>query len=147
MLNSKWSLLCVGLLLALPLGNPVESSSATPLQTAVVCGTGRFGDLFGDSFRDPSAAIPAALDASRIRLLNWNIQKSSRPGWLADLRKFGGHTDLLLLQEATLEENLPQAMGPDFHAVFAPGYRSSQYRSGVMTLSRVPARTTKRYKR
>ena len=46
---------------------------------------------------------------------------------------------MLLLQEATLENNVQETLAAQYHAVFAPGYRTAGSQSGVMTLSRVRA--------
>jgi endonuclease/exonuclease/phosphatase (EEP) superfamily protein YafD len=130
MLNLRCSLYTLALAVILPAAN-FASGAGNMLPAAANC------EENPALSRQP--ALSGALDSNKIRLLNWNIQKSSQPGWRADLRKFANHTDLLLLQEATLEENLEQAMDTDYHAVFAPGYRSGESQSGVMTLSRVPA--------
>ena len=87
----------------------------------------------------PDALPQAELDGDSIRLLNWNIHKSSQEGWRDDLRRLAAGSDLLLLQEATLEHGLADAMQTPYHSVFAPGYRTADSQSGVMTLSRVPA--------
>ena len=57
-----------------------------------------------------SAPIGSALDGSNIRLLNWNIQKYSQSGWAQDLRELALDSDLLLLQEATLEQGLQRTI-------------------------------------
>ena len=45
-----------------------------------------------------------ALDSSRIRLFNWNLQKSRAPGWDKDFDALAGAADLVLLQEASIRE-------------------------------------------
>lgn len=79
-----------------------------------------------------------ALDGQAIRILNWNIQKSSQPGWVEDLRRLATGADLVLLQEAILEAELRDKLEGDYHVVFAPGYFGEDYHSGVFTASRVP---------
>ncbi len=128
MLELRGILYTLGLALILPTAN---LAGEPPLAAALSCAE--------NTARAPRLTHSGALDGKEIRLLNWNIQKSSQPGWRADLREFASQTDLLLLQEATREENLHEVVDTDYHAVFAPGYRSRDSQSGVMTLSRVPA--------
>ena len=47
-----------------------------------------------------------ALDPRSIRLLSWNIHKTSDPGWEVDLARYAAENDLLLLQEAVLNAPL-----------------------------------------
>jgi endonuclease/exonuclease/phosphatase (EEP) superfamily protein YafD len=122
----------VGLAILLSLTYMVRTAGAEALNTLADC------NITALEQNIPSSA--AQLDGNNIRLLNWNIQKSSQKGWLADLREFGARSDLVLLQEATLEENLAEAIAaPHIYTVFAPGYRTGNYSTGVMTLSRAPA--------
>jgi endonuclease/exonuclease/phosphatase (EEP) superfamily protein YafD len=79
-----------------------------------------------------------ALDGQAIRILNWNIQKSSQAGWVEDLNRLATGADLVMLQEAILEAELRDKLEGNYHVVFAPGYFSEDYRSGVFTASRVP---------
>ena len=129
MLKLGKTLKLLGLALALPAANPANGAGALPASASCA-------EITPAAF---PMALTGALDATQIRLLNWNIQKSSQPGWRMDLRKFAGDSDLLLLQEAILEVNLHEALETAYHAVFAPGYRTTDSQSGVMTLSRVPA--------
>jgi endonuclease/exonuclease/phosphatase (EEP) superfamily protein YafD len=78
-----------------------------------------------------------ALNGQAIRILNWNIQKSTQTGWVEDLRRLSIGADLVLLQEATLEAELRKKMEGENHAVFAPGYTTEEYSSGVLTASKV----------
>ncbi len=56
-------------------------------------------------------------------------------GWQADLAELTRDKDLVLMQEAGLEEQLPEAIQFMQHWSFAPGYRSGSQLTGVMTLS------------
>jgi endonuclease/exonuclease/phosphatase (EEP) superfamily protein YafD len=131
MLKSRGFLSAATLVSLMTWGSIPGAADGTPHASATRCAD-RFEEV-------PGFELSGALDGNRIRLLNWNIQKSSQPGWRSDLRRFASQTDLLLLQEATLEENLHRAMDTHYHPLFAPGYRSGDSQSGVMTLSRVPA--------
>ncbi len=86
---------------------------------------------------DTHPAPADALNGQAIRILNWNIQKSSQPGWVEDLRRLATGADLVLLQEAILEADLRDQLEGEYHAVFAPGYITEDYHSGVLTASRV----------
>jgi endonuclease/exonuclease/phosphatase (EEP) superfamily protein YafD len=88
-------------------------------------------------FESAQPASGPALNGQSISVLNWNIQKSSQPGWLEDLQRLAVGSDLVLLQEATLEAELRDKLDSNYHAVFAPGYNSDEYRSGVLTVSSV----------
>ena len=58
-----------------------------------------------ESFRQDGGITEVAqngLSADRIPILNWNIYKGQEKGWQEDLLKFGGESDLILLQEALL---------------------------------------------
>ncbi len=86
--------------------------------------------------RDP-AHQGQPLDGDRIRILNWNLRKSSQPGWAEDLRRLARGADLVLLQEASLEAGVAEHFAASYHSVFAPGYTTRNHRSGVLTASRV----------
>jgi endonuclease/exonuclease/phosphatase (EEP) superfamily protein YafD len=132
-LKLRWTLYALGLALALSATHLANGSGRAPAVATAEC--------TGVPAHSPHPSLAPALDGSAIRLLNWNIQKSSQSGWRADLRKFARQSDLLLLQEATLEDNLVQLLETDYHAVFARGYHSGDAQSGVMTLSVIPALT------
>jgi len=59
----------------------------------------------------PSAASNrTALDSEAIRVVTWNIHKQDDAGWERDLAQLAGGSDIVLLQEVTLEGTLPLAM-------------------------------------
>lgn len=76
-----------------------------------------------------------ALDASQIRLLNWNIAKGQHVGWEYDLASLCKTVDIAALQEAKLEYHLPSMFGKACCWSFAPGYTRPDHSTGVMTLS------------
>lgn len=78
-----------------------------------------------------------SLDPSNIRLVNWNVQKTRQPNWKNDYRLLADDRDLVLIQEASLRENTINDMDASKHWSFAPGYRSDDQISGVLTLSRI----------
>ncbi len=50
------------------------------------------------------------LDPDSIRILDWNIYKGQRAGWESDLIRLGGEKDILLLQEAPLNDELQELL-------------------------------------
>ncbi len=79
----------------------------------------------------------SGLNHARIRVANWNIQKSSQIGWREDLQALAENADLVLLQEAAIETNLLETLDKQSHGTFAPGYRTKALTTGVMTLSSI----------
>ena len=77
------------------------------------------------------------LNSDDIRMVNWNVQKGGDPAWMADLARLSADSDLLILQEATEESAAWSQAGNELHRSFAPGYRTSEAVTGVMTLSSV----------
>jgi endonuclease/exonuclease/phosphatase (EEP) superfamily protein YafD len=75
------------------------------------------------------------LDASALRLLNWNVHKVTEDGSLDDLRRFSANADLVLIQEALLTSTLLDAAG--LHHVFGVGFEGLNDTSGVLTASRI----------
>lgn len=71
------------------------------------------------------------LDSSRIRLMNWNIQKASQQGWQRDLQHLALDRDLVLIQEAAMHEHFLAAPDKASFWSFARGYKNT----GVMTFS------------
>lgn len=89
------------------------------------------------SLAAPKASTGAELDASRIRLINWNIQKKRQQGWQEDLDALGSEKDLVLIQEASLRHDTAAGIDSSKHWAFAPGYLTDGEITGVMTLSSI----------
>jgi endonuclease/exonuclease/phosphatase (EEP) superfamily protein YafD len=85
--------------------------------------------------RSQTIATPA-LDGNGIELLNWNIRKASHDDLLTDLERFATDKDLVLIQEAAIREGMLESLNTDHFWSFAPGYRSGDIDTGVMTVSR-----------
>jgi len=83
------------------------------------------------------SAVSAELDASRISLFNWNVQKSRAPRWLDDFDAYASGADLVLFQEASIREETIAEIDSSRHWSFAPGYSKLGEITGVMTLSGV----------
>jgi endonuclease/exonuclease/phosphatase (EEP) superfamily protein YafD len=77
------------------------------------------------------------LDGSNIRLVSWNIRKKSFPDWQADYGRLTKSRDLILLQEASLRTDTVNDLPILPYWSFAPGYRTQDSISGVLTLSSV----------
>ena len=83
------------------------------------------------------AEATATLNPEDIGLFVWNIHKNKHADALDDLAAMAGDMDLVLLQEASLI-NPPQdrLQGVEYWS-FAPGYRTTESLTGVMTLSSI----------
>jgi endonuclease/exonuclease/phosphatase (EEP) superfamily protein YafD len=86
---------------------------------------------------EPKDLAAAVLDASNIRLVNWNIRKQLDPESDLDLASLSNEKDLILIQEASLREETINNVDASKHWSFAPGYRTSGAVSGVLTLSSI----------
>lgn len=78
----------------------------------------------------------AGLDATEIRLLNWNVQKKRDLGWRSDFDRLAGNSDLVLMQEASLGGLADSNFANGRHWSFAPGHSTQNSITGVLTLSR-----------
>jgi endonuclease/exonuclease/phosphatase (EEP) superfamily protein YafD len=87
------------------------------------------------SLRGPAISPMAELDASNIRLLNWNVQKNNRSNWRRDFAQFSSERNLVLVQEASLREDSIASMDSSRFWSFAAGYSRSGAISGVLTMS------------
>ena len=85
-----------------------------------------------DAAPDASAT---GLDADEIRLVSWNMQKKSIPNWRADYSRLTEGRDLILIQEASLRVDTVGDLPAAPHWSFAPGYRTGDSITGVLTLS------------
>lgn len=85
---------------------------------------------------DAAPAVSAAgLNADEIRLVSWNMQKKSIPNWRADYSRLTEGRDLILIQEASLRVDTVGDLPAAPHWSFAPGYRTGDSITGVLTLS------------
>ncbi len=105
---------------------PVHTPTALLTEVSGACRTG-WASLAKESGDE--------LDPSKIALVNWNIRKGSSSEWRDQLELLAKDADLITLQEAPLINAGWQGLDSDqFHA-FAPGWRSRNSPTGVMTLS------------
>jgi endonuclease/exonuclease/phosphatase (EEP) superfamily protein YafD len=71
-------------------------------------------------------------------LVSWNIHKGDETGWLNDLEHITRDIDLLLLQEAYLDQNLQSLLGDwSNHWVMGPAFSLQGVHAGVLTAARI----------
>lgn len=85
------------------------------------------------SVRPDTAEV--GLNADEIRVVSWNMQKKSIPNWRADYSRLTDGRDLILIQEASLRVDTVGDLPAAPHWSFAPGYRTGDSITGVLTLS------------
>jgi endonuclease/exonuclease/phosphatase (EEP) superfamily protein YafD len=83
------------------------------------------------------ADAQATLDPDRIDVFVWNIHKNQHPNALGDLVDMAGDMDLVLLQEANLAHPPDGRLQKAAYWSFAPGFRTAESLTGVMTISSV----------
>ena len=86
-------------------------------------------DALGAVARPDASGLPGA----DIRVLVWNVQKQQGGEWRRDFDRLTADADFVLMQEASLDAHTVVA---GHHATFAPGYRTGEQVTGVLTLSR-----------
>ena len=90
---------------------------------------------------DPRSARPSAgLDPTSIRLVTWNIHKEGDAGWQEDLVALAMHSDIVLLQETTLQPAMQGILqAADLRWVMASSFAYGDYDIGVLTAARIEA--------
>jgi endonuclease/exonuclease/phosphatase (EEP) superfamily protein YafD len=85
----------------------------------------------------PTARTASGLDPRTIRVLTWNIHKQDDPGWREDLARFAHAADVVLLQEATLDDALRETLDDaGLSWVMASSFLFGDLDIGVMTATR-----------
>jgi endonuclease/exonuclease/phosphatase (EEP) superfamily protein YafD len=83
------------------------------------------------------AVAANALDPGAIHLLTWNIHKEDDAGWEQDLARFAMSSDVLLLQEATLQDSLRDVLrNAGLRWMLASSFIYRSMDIGVLTASR-----------
>ena len=90
-----------------------------------------------DALRSADASPENALNAQNIDVVNWNMKKTSLPNWREDYSRLTRGKELILLQEASLRPDTVNALQTVPFWSFAPGYRTGNAITGVLTLSSV----------
>ena len=96
-------------------------------------------NYLGNALLPPRAGFSQAnLDPASIDLLNWNILKGDRSSWKKDFKRIADKMDLLLLQEAYLNDNMLDALKIDRMGwIFSPSffYAANNVPTDVLTAS------------
>lgn len=88
----------------------LTACSRTPLQEQFVSGVGgawlsrsegSCERMIFNGNRPESAVAENGVNPEKITILNWNIYKGKKSGWLEDLQQFTQNTDIIILQEAS----------------------------------------------
>jgi len=78
------------------------------------------------------------MDANNISLLNWNIYKEQRKNWSADLLKHSAGQNIIVLQEALLNQELHNLLSDKkLHWNLNTAFYLNDIETGVMTASTV----------
>jgi len=89
--------------------------------------------------RLPVAMMPGhVLDLRRLRLASWHLHKGSDEGWQADLTRYVGENDIVLLQEAVLNTPVREVLeraGYSWRMAGAFAYNGEE--RGVLVAARV----------
>jgi endonuclease/exonuclease/phosphatase (EEP) superfamily protein YafD len=117
------------------------ASSSTPVEAVpdtVVGGPAEESlavDVCRSELADAHPAAGTGLQGDNIRLVNWNMKKKSIPNWRQDYKLLTSDKDLVLIQEASLRVDTINAIPTIPYWSFAPGYRTEDSITGVLTLS------------
>jgi len=108
-------------------------TTSTPITTPGECDPDR---LTSDQLVLPLAQ--RTLDAQRFSLLSWNIYKQQRENWLDDFLRYSTEQDIVLLQEAYLDQDLKMALAEKrLHWRLNAAFYLNGVETGVMTASKV----------
>lgn len=92
--------------------------------------------------REPLARTNGSLAPDRpLAIVSWNIHKNGDPGWQADLARWAAGSDVVLLQEASLDADLVSILdGSGQVWLHADAWALDGVPKGVLTASRVAPR-------
>jgi endonuclease/exonuclease/phosphatase (EEP) superfamily protein YafD len=89
---------------------------------------------------DFTSVAEHGLSPQRITLLTWNMFKQSRSNWLTDFQQLSLDQDLLILQEATMDESLDTVLSASpYHWLMTTAFYYQDNATGVLTASRIPS--------
>ncbi len=78
-----------------------------------------------------------ALNSNGFTLLSWNIQKGKREGWEDDFSQLSVNKDLLIIQEAYLDDTMIELLeNSHFHWDLALAFEYRDIKAGVLTASK-----------
>ncbi len=91
----------------------------------------------------PARAAEPALNPQRIAILNWNVYKGQRTNWVEDFRHYSHAQDIILLQEALLNETLESSLREQqLQWTLNHSFLYGGHETGVLTASRVSPLTS-----
>lgn len=80
----------------------------------------------------------AALNADNVRIASWNLHKNADDGWQTDLARIASSNDVVLLQEALLDDDLRSVLETaGLHWQLAGSFVLNGHDAGVLTAARV----------
>lgn len=86
----------------------------------------------------PTNQAAAALNPQHIALLDWNAYKGQRANWQRDFRQFLPGQDLILLQEALLDDALQTSLQEQhLHWTLNQAFLYGDHATGVLTAARI----------
>ena len=104
----------------------VSTSKQHPTQCVHDTSLSRQGDI-----------ATSGLSPERISVLSWNIYKQSRDDWYTDFYRFSDEQDILVLQEAYLDNKLSSALANSpYNWAMTTAFIYRDNSSGVLTASR-----------
>jgi endonuclease/exonuclease/phosphatase (EEP) superfamily protein YafD len=93
-----------------------------------------------DRLIDPMDSVPirgSELDSRGFSLMNWNMLKGRRKGWEKDFRRLSISTDLVIIQEAYLTEDLRELLQKrEYNWDLAMAFEYRDIETGVLTASK-----------
>lgn len=86
----------------------------------------------------PITQTTAALNPHHIAVLDWNVYKGQRSNWLAEFRQLLPAQDLILLQEAVLNDTLEANLyAQHLYWTLNHSFIYGEHATGVMTVARI----------
>jgi endonuclease/exonuclease/phosphatase (EEP) superfamily protein YafD len=79
----------------------------------------------------------AVFNSDKITVISWNIEKGHNTGWKRELKDLAKDAQLVLLQEAIFIDEMKDSSERAIYWSFSHGYKTQDYRSGIMTLSSI----------
>jgi len=87
---------------------------------------------------EDAGSITQGLNPERFSVLNWNIYKGKRENWATDFRRYSYRHDVLMIQEANLDDDLISLLDSEHpYWVLNDAFHYRDRATGVMTASRV----------
>ena len=102
----------------------------------------------GDCLHRPATTQPVgiteqALNPQHIAVLNWNVYKGQRSNWADNFRQISQAQDIILLQEALLNQRLESDLREQqLFWTLNHSFRYEEYETGVLTASRISPLTS-----